>query len=95
MMKKIVTKKAQSGGGGKPMKERNKRMNTADSLTSEGRSKVAANMQLGLIDDKHDYIKSPLYKASRRDFDAAEKLRNKKPLGPTKFKAGGKTKKKK
>jgi len=82
-------KKAQNGGKNK---EYVKRMNTADSLTSSGRNKFADNLTLSISGLKgYNSLNNPLMQSGSKDIILADKLRNKKPLGPTKFKKNGGT----
>ena len=85
-------KKLQSGGGGKAKKEYVNRMNTADSLFAESDRQIKDGNYLNMISNKPDWNR-PLLTIGRENLAKAKKLKNKKPLGPTRFKAGGKIKK--
>jgi len=81
-------KKLQNGGGGKAKKEYVDRMNTADSLFAESDRQIKDGNYLNMISNKPDWNR-PLLTIGRENRKKAEKLKNKKPLGPTRFKAGG------
>ena len=63
-------------------------MNTADSLFAESDRQIKDGNYLNMISNKPDWNR-PLLTIGRENRKKAEKLKNKKPLGPTRFKAGG------
>jgi len=81
-------KKLQSGGGGKAKKKYVDRMNTADSLFAASDRQIKDGNYLNMISNKPDWNR-PLLTIGRENREKAEKLKNQKPLGPTRFKIGG------